>query len=493
MDMQQRTFYAAARSQLMKARRIWAATELAAGRLPAFRHSESRPCLSSAYPVQTDIRGTEWSAAKRAEWDERYQMARARAAIRVFYAKKAFDESKHPRAPKGRADGGRFVKSGDQSDRASANQKDLLWAREVLANKSQPAPMAAPSQNANKLAGSSKTGISQNQAQFSVPPERANLKILQPSDIPDLLDVFPLLPNETLDEMLGKLGYSLQDHKAYQLAWQSIALRKMGVTPHELDGYTDFRLHNQQVMRAIYGYYQSLYDHNPDLLWAGMAKLAGRKVWNGLHLNLQLRRRMPGAGLDRLSTFFERELVRMNREIFEDLGWMHEAYRTNGMREIDRLYRLGALNRDIHDAWSRIDKGIRDSNEKLVHEGNAQLLRREQEVVLKRGYRELSKRNLGVLMGTIAENPIPGGQHFNDIVKGGDLANFEDRWKWIEKDMIGRWNSMTRSQRRALVDGPIDASGPDFRPPLPVFDLDDEHRMTHREYKMLIEGLEKLK
>jgi hypothetical protein len=55
-------------------------------------------------------------------------------------------------------------------------------------------------------------------------------------------------------------------------------------------------------------------------------------------------------------------------------------------------------------------------------------------------------------MGT---SPIPGGKSFCDVVPGGDLTNFDDRWKWISVDMLPRWLSFSDKQRQRVVRIPL--------------------------------------
>lgn len=58
-------------------------------------------------------------------------------------------------------------------------------------------------------------------------------------------------------------------------------------------------------------------------------------------------------------------------------------------------------------------------------------------------------------MGLNAVSPIPGGKRFVDVVPGGDLTVFVDRWRWIEKDMLPKWLAMNPEDRAAAVSNPI--------------------------------------
>lgn len=471
-----------------------------------------------------------WYPLNKPDGDPTAKNLRARDMLAHYQADKPsngnrsggpFDPSEHPRAERGQHNGGQFVKKAEEgvSTPGGGPRSRITTPGTTGANDS--GPSLTPVKNPSQQTGSTKevpdhlangeVQRQEGQAFLSVPPEKLPAKRLPPEEIPGLLELFPLLPGETLEELLSMLGYSLADPQAYQSAWRAIVARKIGITSKQLTAYTDFQLHNQQVMKAIYSYYQSLYNGNPALLWAGMAKVAGNAVWDGLQLNLRSRN-LPGAQLDRLSIFFERELVRMNREIFEDMGWTHEAYRTGGMREINSLYEMKAVSKDVRDAFGLIDDGIRTKNNALIETGNEKLLLREQSVILKRGYRELTERNMGKMMGSLGKCPIPGGRHFRESVNGGSLTKFEDRWEWIKKEMIWRWNTMSPAQRAALVNSPLGSSdstprqlvnllspsgatgyNPELGTMLRELNNRPPHRMTSKEYETLKKDFEKNK
>src|SRR4051794_15416684 len=73
-----------------------------------------------------------------------------------------------------------------------------------------------------------------------------------------------------------------------------------------------FAPNRPQIVDA-YGYYRDLYLDQPDLfLWAGLGRMAGGAVVGGIDAD-------PG--------FSEQSiLVRIGRDIFFDLAWMHEAF-----------------------------------------------------------------------------------------------------------------------------------------------------------------------
>ncbi|MGH7139011.1 MAG: hypothetical protein ACREHD_24970 [Pirellulales bacterium] len=246
-------------------------------------------------------------------------------------------------------------------------------------------------------------------------------------------------------------------------AYRALVLWRAGITADDLAGYTDFSERNQAIMQKIYGYYLSVFQENGDLLWAGMAKLAGNTVWNALAVNIQvdgipvgpLAKNAPGSGPAQVQAFMERELLAMNLEIFLDLAWVHEAYLRGGIEELRSLVQSGELSQNVLDGFELIDRGIRQGSDDLIQQGNAMLLQREQQTILMRGYAELARLNLGKLMGALAKSPVPGGKPFSESVPGGDLANFADRWRWILKEMLPNWNNMDPELRQKLAEAPL--------------------------------------
>lgn len=248
--------------------------------------------------------------------------------------------------------------------------------------------------------------------------------------------------------------------------WQDRVLADIGVTRRELEGYTRFNIPNQAIMRRIYDYYRGAFRRNPNLLWAGMAVLAGHAVWQGLADNVGLRPWSPSGHLNRIAEMLERELMQMNLAIFMDLGWQHEAYIQGGLAELEARFRAGEIDTPTIQAWRQIDRGIRNRNDADIQAGNQALLLREQSVILPPGYANIQRIpgiNFGRTMGRLAQNPIPGGRRFEAIVPGGNLAVFEDRWRWIERDMVPHWNRMSPEDRLHYVNQPIDSP---LSPPL---------------------------
>jgi hypothetical protein len=233
-------------------------------------------------------------------------------------------------------------------------------------------------------------------------------------------------------------------------------------------------------------YYGDLWRDHPELQWAGMARLALGTIYGGMQdlhvlrkLNRDARERvlrqafpgMPGFLLDALAgaseaelEYFEDKLVNMQKQVFREMAWQHEAYVSGGIEEMRRLDRAGELPSGLIDAWEDIASG----DPERIQRGNEDLLYYEQRVVIADDYDEMKRHHGPVglavtyIMGLTAESPIPGGRPFRDVVTNRvgtpeqictpwgwcqdvpsvgvelpeNVADFESRWEWISEDML---------------------------------------------------------
>jgi uncharacterized protein YukE len=338
--------------------------------------------------------------------------------------------------------------------------------------------------------------------------------------------------------------------------WRAIAYWRAGI-----DGDSwrpeDGLFTNDEIVQAVYRYYGNLYLEHPELQWAGMANIVGPMFYAGWqdmyairglsddgqrarylselvglptlpsvaydaadHLSV-----LPGGFLNPANLaehltneeleWYEDRFLGMQREIFDDLAWQHEAFLLGGvplMREIGSRYPSDLTQRDL-DAWEDIGSG----DPERVSTGNRELLLREQKRVIQNDYDAMREHHgpVGDLFtygfSAMADNPIPGGQAYRDydpIVLGGEwdtpevpigplgpfgphldwdppdvgahvtlplpagnLSNFDDRWGWIENDMLPHYQELLRDPdaTRTLVSTPVADRAGDFRklPDLP--------------------------
>jgi Protein of unknown function (DUF2515) len=257
---------------------------------------------------------------------------------------------------------------------------------------------------------------------------------------------------------------------------------------------------NDAIVQAVYAYYQHLWDSNHDLQWAGMAKLAGATVYGGMQ-DLYVITQLPRDQLVQLATqghplaqlalalgtgevkYFETTFLKMQKDIFMDLGWQHTAYAHGGMDAIDALHRDGFLTGDNYLAWQDIGSGDPDK----IATGNKLLLRREQHDVIQPTYDQLRSRNwiegrlFTDFLSENAQSPVPGGKAFKDVVgshvdlfhigpltvgwETADVTDFSDRWKWISGDMLPKYRQLLQDPSRAeqVIDTPLSDRAKGYR------------------------------
>jgi hypothetical protein len=115
------------------------------------------------------------------------------------------------------------------------------------------------------------------------------------------------------------------------------------------------------------------------------------------------------------------------------------------------------------DQWRKIDSG----DPAQIADGNKQLLLREQSRVLQPYYDTISEMPNGKAFteqtSSSTKSPIPGGQEFPD--DGGNVANLRDRWDWIEKDMLPKYQQLLTEnpqEAKRLIGEPLDQAAKRF-------------------------------
>jgi hypothetical protein len=332
--------------------------------------------------------------------------------------------------------------------------------------------------------------------------------------------------------------------------WRHIAYWRAGIDPNEWRPEEGL-LENDAIVQAVYRYYGDLYLDNPELQWAGMANIVGPMFYGGWQDIYAIRQiadpaeraeylsrwvglpTLPGPVYDAADAashlmppgflnpmhlaehltadeleWYEDRFLMMQREIFDDLAWQHEAFVLGGaplMREIASRNPNELLARDV-DAWEDIGSG----DAERIQQGNTDLLLREQERVIQDDYDAMRDHHgpVGDVFtygfSTMAENPMPGGQAYRDYdpieltvdlvpdvpvgplgpfgphidiptpdvevsqtlpLPAGNLSNFDDRWGWIENDMLPRYHDLLQDPNatRALVSSDVAARAAEQR------------------------------
>jgi uncharacterized protein YukE len=326
--------------------------------------------------------------------------------------------------------------------------------------------------------------------------------------------------------------------------WRAIAYWRAGIDGSTWDP-SEGLWANDGTVQKVYNYYGSLFLDRSELQWAGMANIVGPMFyggWQDLHAIRQFADReggsfdllgavlpslpagalgaMPGpvrelinAGRDISAAeleYFEDQFLVMQKEIFDDLAWQHEAYMLGGAALMQDIHRRHPDEIDARTlvAWEDIASGDPDR----ASSGNEHLLRREQEQVIQEYYDEMRDHHGPVgdtatyAFSVMAENPLPGGQAYRDYdpmaidieaevpnvgvyplgpfgpgvelwdtpdvdvhqelpLPAGNLSNFDDRWAWIENDMLPAYRNLLADPGGAetMVRMPVDERASDFR------------------------------
>ena len=187
-------------------------------------------------------------------------------------------------------------------------------------------------------------------------------------------------------------------------------------------------------MTRVYDYYGRLYLARPHhLLWAGLARLAGAPIVQGLATAADY-------GVDNA---YCRMLADTCRRIFADVAWLHEAFVGDPTTavELERERDRGTPEGDGHvPVWADIATGERTR----VADANLRLLAREQLVVVQPGYDAFRGDARRVSRTVRAVHP------YHDDFPGDDVGDAEQRWAWV-RSMWDAWVRLPTEERVRLV------------------------------------------
>lgn len=247
--------------------------------------------------------------------------------------------------------------------------------------------------------------------------------------------------------------------------------------------------------RAITACYARWYLREPWLFkWAGMAAFASAQVGNGLALiemleapHATVRPAVTAAYetnlLKRLADLYNRVLSlalfiplalhdaatrplllddlalikQANDAIFDDVGWVHLAYINGGIQELEANMPDDA---PLLAAFRQLDEGVLrlcnptdyQAGMSLIQQGSIALLRHEQATILPPYFERMSDigRRLASIGALLNLEGVPGSinqpsfsTYFGlfAVVSGSkSVANITDRWEWIERDVLPKWN-----------------------------------------------------
>ena len=137
----------------------------------------------------------------------------------------------------------------------------------------------------------------------------------------------------------------------------------------------------------------------------------------------------------------------MQKDIFLDLAWQHEAYLKGGITEMKARLDASEIDDATYDAWKKVDDGIQQGNQNLIWAGNTELLKREQQIILAEGYAHLA--SIPFVAGVMSKqvtNAFDGGPF-----TGTDVTNFDQRWVWMVNQMVAPFRGWTQAQHDLRV------------------------------------------
>ncbi len=274
---------------------------------------------------------------------------------------------------------------------------------------------------------------------------------------------------------------------------------------------------------AITARYAAWYLQKPELFkWAGMAAFASRQVGIALAFSemmhapdpVVIEEERPNEGFSfdpgklfrsALNSLFSvpsfmhsvaaqqlfladlDEIRSGNNAIFSDIAWAHEAYLASGIGEIEKNcgreedeYLLKGFR--MIDEGSRIleKAGSEEEARRVIWDGNVLLLRHEQLNTLQPIFDAISQQGR-IVVSFGSELDFSGAVenvkasfssfsgYFETLTGIKSVTNREDRWQWIEKDVLPSW---------ARVDGTF-AEGSGLKKQLEAF-VAGESTMMHQ-------------
>ncbi len=219
---------------------------------------------------------------------------------------------------------------------------------------------------------------------------------------------------------------------------------------------------NDATVRAVYAYYRQLGLEHGEFQWMKMAAVGGPLFYAGFKDidtagdwadGSSVVRPIPGVFGDISAEelrWNEGQFLTMQKAIFSDLAWQHEAFALGGagaihgaVNKLPVSERQRVLDDRTSQAWDDIDSGDPDR----VTAGNYRLIEREQGPVIQPYYDEMRDRPTGgpFTFGLTrqADTPIPGSETYlehshHPILQGipeGNISNYDDRIGWIQDSL----------------------------------------------------------
>lgn len=240
---------------------------------------------------------------------------------------------------------------------------------------------------------------------------------------------------------------------------KELAFLRAGIDPNAWDPRSGLDA-NDAAVRAVYAYYRELALERGELQWAKLAAVGGPLFYAGFKdldaagdlspLSGDELGFLPdgwGLGSDELRAQ-EGNVLTIQKAIFSDLAWQHEAYLLGGPAAIRRAVnklpagqRRQAMDPRTMRAWEDIASG----DLARVEGGNFRLVEREQLPVVQRYYDRMLDRSSGPAfteeLTQNAGSPFPDGEtyeEYSERVHGdtkGNIALYADRIRFIRESI----------------------------------------------------------
>jgi hypothetical protein len=241
--------------------------------------------------------------------------------------------------------------------------------------------------------------------------------------------------------------------------WHNQALDRAMIDPAEWNPNAGIQ-DQEPIIRNVYDYYQRTFlKDSSKLLWAGLARMAGGPVMDGLGVlrrHILVHSQPEGSSVILIAAGkMAADMLRMNKAVFDDMAWQHEAFLIGGVNTLELLADYSQQQQiDLANlaAWQSIATG----NAQGIAAANHDLLFREQWVVLQPLWNDVGFHT-GIPIGWMARSPLPNGVSFADFTGAifESIADFNTRWPWLRDDMLPKWLAFTDAQRRDLAISPI--------------------------------------
>lgn len=225
--------------------------------------------------------------------------------------------------------------------------------------------------------------------------------------------------------------------------------------------------------------YADLYWSNQELFkWAGMAAFASHHVGLGL-----LPFKLDGLEMLNLKTSCKKQsllsdlnlLRHLNNLIFDDIAWVHFAYRAHGIQLLRELMKEDEHYQHMLEAWELLDAGKKRLSGKAVEEGvhriwqgNIDLLYHEQARIVQPVFSSLGGtfKKILTFCATLDFNPSHtktdwrfhssfifymywyGKNIMMTTQSFPNLTILQQRWYWLENKIVENWKRVEKTDQQ---------------------------------------------